>query len=281
MRLNASLLALIPHHLLQPDYIFQPNPDDYSYGSEIVKMPARLETFHEGEAAMRSMLKVPPARNPTAAGLPPSYGMRVVESPLVAVGTLDEQGRPWTTVWGGRRGFAEPVTQGVLGLNSSVDVQNDPVYRALWGGDEAAGRGGVVQPNGGQGKMMSALALDLETRDRVKLMGAMVAGSADVSGNALQMAFLVTGSLGNCPKYLNKKRVQPRLYDGDTEVVKPRDGEMMPQEAVDLLGRADMFFMSSTDGETMDTNHRGGPAGFVRVVRNEADEAVIVYPECK
>ncbi|OAA78994.1 FMN-binding split barrel [Akanthomyces lecanii RCEF 1005] len=238
-------------------------------------MPARLETFHEGETAMRSLLKVPPGRNPTAAGLPPSYGLRVVESPLVAVGTLDAAGQPWTTLWGGARGFAEPIAQDVLGLNSSVDAAHDPVYHALWGGDAA--RGGVVQPNGGRGKMMAALAVDLESRDRVKLMGSMVAGTREE--DKLQMAFLVTESLGNCPKYLNKKRVAPRAYGADTEVVEDKHGRVLPGEAVGLLDNADMFFLSSTDGNTMDTNHRGGPAGFVRVLKNEADEAVLVYPE--
>lgn len=41
-----------------------------------------------------------------------------------------------------------------------------------------------------------------------------------------------------------------------------------------------MFFMSSSDGsEDVDTNHRGGPAGFVRVISNDESGAVIVYPE--
>ena len=41
-----------------------------------------------------------------------------------------------------------------------------------------------------------------------------------------------------------------------------------------------MFFMSSSDGaEDVDTNHRGGPAGFVRLISNDESGAVIVYPE--
>ncbi|KAM3559096.1 hypothetical protein ARSEF4850_004286 [Beauveria asiatica] len=241
-------------------------------------MPGRLETLHEGEAAMRALLRVPLGRNPTAAGLPPHYALRVAASPLAAVGTLDAKGRPWTALWGGARGFAELIAPGVLGLNSSVDTAHDPVYQALWGGEEAV-RGGVVQPSDDAGKMMAALALDLESRDRVKLMGAMVAGSADVKINKLQMAFLVTESLGNCPKYLNRKRLQLREYGEDIEVIKSEQGRILPEQAIKLLDEADMFFLSSTDGASMDTNHRGGPPGFVRVLKNEADEAVLVYPE--
>ncbi|ATY58921.1 oxidoreductase FAD-binding domain-containing [Cordyceps militaris] len=271
MRVNSSILALIPQ-LLQPDRIFQPTTYSFPYG-QADSMPARIDTFHEGETAVRTLLKVPPGRNPTAAGLPASYAARVAASPLLAVGTLDAEGRPWTTLWGGAPGAAEPVAPDVLGVSTGVDTAHDPVYGALWG--DARGAGGVVQP----AKMAAALAIDLETRDRVKLMGAVVAGSADTTAGTLQMALLVQGSLGNCPKYLNRKRVAPRAYGPDTALLVAEDGRVLPTEATRLLDRADLFFLSSTDGETMDTNHRGGPPGFVRVLRNEADEAVIVYPE--
>ncbi|CZS95453.1 related to oxidoreductase, FAD-binding [Rhynchosporium graminicola] len=37
--------------------------------------------------------------------------------------------------------------------------------------------------------------------------------------------------------------------------------------------------MSSSNGSDIDTNHRGGPAGLVRVISNEESGAVIIYPE--
>jgi len=41
-----------------------------------------------------------------------------------------------------------------------------------------------------------------------------------------------------------------------------------------------MFFISSSNHELdMDTNHRGGPAGFVRLLSNEIDNCTLVYPE--
>lgn len=223
---------------------------------------------------MHRALKVPQYENPTIPGLPGRYAMRVIQSPLMALGTLDSEGRPWTSIWGGQRGFAQPVAPGVLGIGSNVDREYDPVYEALWEGE----RGMVVQHgNGDDGKMMAALAIDLETRDRVKLMGRMMAGAVTEGGYGIQMAMLVTGSLGNCPKYLNKKTVVP--HEPRPELVK--DGLPLTQEAIDLLGRADVFFLSSTDGETMDTNHRGGAPGFVRVARNDDGRVVLVYPECK
>jgi NAD(P)H-flavin reductase len=54
----------------------------------------------------------------------------------------------------------------------------------------------------------------------------------------------------------------------------------LPQAAVELLDKADLFFISSSNHKSdMDTNHRGGPPGFVRIHRNDENSLVLVYPE--
>ncbi|KAF5585910.1 oxidoreductase FAD-binding protein [Fusarium pseudocircinatum] len=242
-------------------------------------MPSATSEWHEGELAVQKQLKVPTRGNPTFPGLAPQYGMRVMQSPLVALGTLDSEGRPWATVWGGDRGFARPVAEGVLAFNSSVDTRHDPVFRALWDGidDEGVKEGAINRPNGGEGKGMAGLSIDLETRDRVKLVGNMIAGATVEEGKAVQMAMAVTESLGNCPKYLNKKDIVPN--EMAPELVS--DKLPLPQEALDLVAAADMFFLSSTNGVTMDTNHRGGSPGFMRIIKNEKDGLDLIYPECE
>ncbi|KAI6779271.1 uncharacterized protein J7T54_001001 [Emericellopsis cladophorae] len=223
---------------------------------------------------MHRLLHVPQSDDPTAMGLPPHYASRVRASPLVALGALDHQGRPWSTVWGGERGFAQKVAEDVVALNSVVDRRWDPVFEALWDGQDGESEA-VVQ---GNGRSMSGLSIDLETRDRVKLAGRMVAGAVakDQNETRVQMAMAVEGSLGNCPKYLNKKAVTPHHLD-DAELL----SSTLPlhPQAVDLLTRADLFFVSSTNGESLDTNHRGGPPGFVRILKNQEGEVVLVYPE--
>ncbi|KAM6520709.1 hypothetical protein FSOLCH5_005490 [Fusarium solani] len=240
-------------------------------------MPSAVSDFHPGERAMHQLLKVPRQGNPTIPGLPMRYGMRVMQSSLVALGTLDKAGQPWTTIWGGERGFARPVAENVLAFNSAVDTKNDPVFKAFWDGIDEDGiqQGAINRPNDGQGKGMAGLAIDLETRDRVKLAGNMVAGATVDGGKAIQMAMAVTESLGNCPKYLNKKDVV--LNEMEPELVS--ETLQLPKEALNLIASADMLFLSSTNGETMDTNHRGGSPGFIRVIKNEPDELELIYPE--
>ncbi|KAK4147437.1 uncharacterized protein C8A04DRAFT_34147 [Dichotomopilus funicola] len=233
--------------------------------------------WHSGELAVHKLLKVPTSsrQNPTNHGFPPAYGYRVTVSPLVAVGTLDDEGRPWTTIWGGERGFARPVAEGILGVQGLVDKTHDPVIQALLG---EAVDGEVYQPE--NIKLMSALSVDLETRDRVKMAGKMVVGSVASKSDSntvaeAQLAMHVQESLGNCPKYLNIKDIRAHI----PSPLLISSSLPLPTGALALIEQADMFFISSSNGQTMDTNHRGGPAGFVRVVSNTPDSVTLVYPE--
>lgn len=245
-------------------------------------MPSRVETeWHAGELAMHSALKLPArGHNPTAEGLPQRYHWRVAASALMALGTLDDRGRPWTTLWGGEAGFAQAVAENVIGVNSGTS-RFDPVFESLWG--KSGGGGDVVE----MGKLMSGLSVDLGTRDRVKLMGDAIAGAVvgdkeeeEDKGTRVQLAFHITGSLGNCPKYITKRDVVPHDTRG-AELVPSAAGLRLDEEALAVLAQADMFFISTTNGESMDTNIRGGKPGFVRVFRNEENELELVYPECE
>lgn len=57
------------------------------------------------------------------------------------------------------------------------------------------------------------------------------------------------------------------------------DSLPLPDEALTLLAKADLFFLTSGEGPHMSTNHRGGPPSFVRVMSNSAESVTIAYPE--
>ncbi|MFD6443829.1 pyridoxamine 5'-phosphate oxidase family protein [Promicromonospora sp. NPDC060204] len=253
--------------------------------------------WHPGEAAMHCLLGVPPQDNPTIPGLPSAYALWMARSPLLALGTVDRNDRIWTTVLGGRSGVIRPVAEGVMGLSSPAHLEPrgdadgagwtgfDPVLEALLSDtneDGAAGHGGE--------RMFAALAMNLEERTRVKLAGRMLRGvvlpdaaktpapdSESRTRVDVQMALAVDETLGNCPKYLNSKVVWP--HEASPRLVS--DSLPLTDEAVELIGRSDIFFLSSRHGtESMDTNNRGGAQGFVRVFSNSVDEGVsLVYPE--
>lgn len=238
--------------------------------------------WHEGELAMAKALKVPPMDNPTFPALSPQLANHLQIAPLIAIGTLDKQGRPWTTLWGGEKGISQPVAQGIIGIRTPVVGSHDPVVEELVGKDA----NGTVTREEGAGRMVAGLTIDLETRKRVKLFARMVAGALSLREDEatdakqhfaeVQLVLRIEQSLGNCPKYLNRKRIEPAI--SKPELIS--DSPQLPQQAIDLLAKADLFFVSSSNHEKdMDTNHRGGPRGFVRVVSNEASGAVLCYPE--
>jgi hypothetical protein len=131
--------------------------------------------FHEGEKFMHKKLHVPDNDNPSMPTLSPQAANMLQKAPLLAFGTLDREGRPWTTVWGGRAGFSQPVGNSMIGIRTPVAVELDPVVEALVGTNVK----GVIAREEGEGRSLSGLAIDLGTRKRVKIAGRMVAGSLD------------------------------------------------------------------------------------------------------
>ncbi|CAO2647701.1 Nn.00g086230.m01.CDS01 [Neocucurbitaria sp. VM-36] len=209
--------------------------------------------------------------------LTPQASFMLQHGPLLALGTLDSQSRPWTTLWGGSPGFSEPLGGGFIGTRTLVDGQNDPVVQALVGG---AVKGETMQPIAG-GKMVAGLAIDLMTRKRVKIAGRMVAGTmnevdvevgeADTKQTQIQLVTKIEQSLGNCPKYLNGYDIYPALVtakDVSQESSLTDEGEA-------LISNADTFFLTTSTEHDADTNHRGGPPGFVRIISSKQ----ILYPE--
>ncbi|KAL4886996.1 hypothetical protein BJY04DRAFT_44919 [Aspergillus karnatakaensis] len=227
--------------------------------------------WHDGESKMHKLLRVPYQDNPTVPFLSPAAGMLMKRCPLLAIGVLDQEARPWCSLWGGEEGFATPTSTSSFDIRTPVGITYDPVVENL-----------LLDSTRNGGKPVSFLAVDLESRRRVKLFGQISTGSLDVTegerigAGIAHLIVHIDGSLGNCPKYLNAKRIlpappQPKLIS-ETPQLHPG--------AIDLLDRADTLFISSANGaHDMDTNIRGGPSGFVRVLSNEASGAVIVYPE--
>ena len=160
--------------------------------------------FHEGEESMHSLLHVPNRDNPTSPGLAP-YAKRLLHiSSLLAIGTLDAEGRPWTTLLGGEPGFARSLGQSIVGVKTLVDRKFDPVIRHLLGDKQD----GEVLEEKADGRLVSALGIHLATRERVKLSGIMVAGALENLGSSsapdedrsgaaeVQLVFAIQQSIG-------------------------------------------------------------------------------------
>ena len=159
-----------------------------------------FRSFHEGETSLHQTLHIPERDNPTKPFLYPFAASVLQRSPLIALGAVDDQGRPWTTLWGGEPAFARPIAPSVVAIKSNVARSHDPVIDILLG---ASAPGEVVQ-GGEKGALMSGLAIDLDSRLRVKLSGRMIAGALQEpekdSGVAeVQLVMKIESSLGAYP----------------------------------------------------------------------------------
>ena len=126
---------------------------------------------------MHKLFNLSDMQNPTSSMLTPQAAFMLQRAPLLAIGTLDSESRPWTTIWGGSPEFSQPLGSGIIGTRTVVDGVNDPVVQALVGGTKKGDVVEGIQGANGTGKMVGGLAIDLMTRKRVKVFGRMVAGS--------------------------------------------------------------------------------------------------------
>ena len=233
--------------------------------------------WHDGESSIHHTLHVPEYDNPTSFGLNGAAGYMLQISSMLAVGTLDTEERPWTTLLGGEPGFARSFGTNVVGVKAIVGRKHDPVIETLLNTES-------------KGRALSALGIHLDSRNRVKLSGRFLGGGlidptdssennlSNEGGDAaeLQMAFAIERSLTNCPKYLNRKSLILTI----PKPVLASESVPLCEAAVGLLAKADLFFMSSSHHTAnMGTNHRGGPPGFVRLASNTKERTTLVYPE--
>lgn len=129
--------------------------------------------WHDGEKYMHSLLHVTEQDNPTSPGLSPYGSSIAMRSPLLALGTVDKAGRPWTTLLGGEPSFTRPLGRSMIGVQTLADRRYDPVLEILTDSE----RDGVTGEQAHDGLPVSGLPIDLVKRSRVKLSGRLIASA--------------------------------------------------------------------------------------------------------
>jgi predicted pyridoxine 5'-phosphate oxidase superfamily flavin-nucleotide-binding protein len=207
--------------------------------------------FHEGERALqeRSGERALAVRHGAMIGdaiMEPAAAFLSAQK-LLVIGSRAADGFPSVSLAFGEPGFVSALR------NDLVEIRLD---RAFLDRDEAS-RGGLLAD-----AEIGLLAIDLERRRRFRVNGRVE--RADDAAILVQ----VREAYPNCPKYIHRRRLTS---------VEPRPGGAAVRQfgrSLDAAGRAlveasDLFFIASlhpTRGA--DVSHRGGPAGFVRVVND-------------
>jgi hypothetical protein len=104
------------------------------------------------------------------------------------------------------------------------------------------------------------IAIDFNARRRVRINGTLTAAD----GRGLVVA--VDQAYGNCPQYIHRHDLDAAVAAGTAAPGFQRASSLTP-EAQALIAASDTVFLGTTHPTRgNDASHRGGPAGFVRVM---------------
>lgn len=222
----------------------------------------RRSPWHEGERLMHRRLGIAEQMEQHGGRairdfMPEQHRDFYGQLPFVLVGAVDANGAPWVTLLQGRPGLVSSPDPKLLRITARPGV-GDPVGPAV-----------------AAGCAVGILGIELHTRRRNRINGTVV--RSDHEGLAVQ----VGQAFGNCPQYIKTRTVSWAGSPGSQLAIAVERMAAPDAEAVALITAADTFFVTSyadLDGSpqqrAVDTSHRGGRPGFVRI-----DGKVLTIPD--
>ncbi len=169
----------------------------------------------------------------------------VEQQPLAVLGSVDDAENIWASVLVGTPGFMTVPDERTIELNLTMVSRShqDP----FWTNIEHDAQVGM-------------LVIDLGTRRRLRVNGRM---SRTRDGLRLEVA----ESYPNCPKYVSRRHLTALVVEDADRSWEQRYGRSLELEQQSFIRSADTFFVASAHPERgVDTSHRGGNRGFVRVL---------------
>ena len=211
--------------------------------------PIVNEPFHDGEIAIQDRAGERELARRHGAGiwsrLVPGALPFLARQRLLAVSAAGDDGQLWTSVWGGEPGFV-----------MSADGHSVTIRRSL----TQASHDDPVLARIAIGRDLGMLAIELQSRRRLRINGSIEAISAD------QIDIHIRESFSNCPKYIQRR--QPSDVSSTSSNRRSGErGQHIDAERRALLERADTAFVGSVHAARgADVSHRGGAPGFIEVV---------------
>jgi len=220
-------------------------------------MLAATPAFHDGEVALQRAAGV--AERMARVGpqvirgyMPEQHREFFTLLPFVIAGSVDASARPLASLLAAPPGFAFSPDPQSLRLDA-LPLDGDPL-------------GPRLVP----GAPLGLLGIQPHTRRRNRTNGHV--RERDAAGFTLD----VDQSFGNCPKYITPREA---VYVGSAWRGGARESTHLEPSQRTWLGAADTFFLASAHpavfqpearAHGVDVSHRGGPAGFVHFIDDDA-----------
>src|SRR5262249_41956639 len=160
---------------------------------------------------------------------------------LLGVSIAGDDGQLWTSLWAGAPGFvhSEDGQRVEIEMSQAQASSFDP-----------------ARPRAIAGRDIGMLAIEFESRRRLRINGTIEAHSGD-------LVVLVRESVGNCPKYIQRRQSHDASPPASF-VAHGERGDLLNGSARELVERADTAFVGSLNpARGVDTSHRGGSPGFI------------------
>jgi hypothetical protein len=206
--------------------------------------------YHEGELAVQELTGDRELAERHGAGIAssimPGAWPFLARQELLVLAAAGEGGDMGTSIWFGRRGFAESRDEG-----GTLFVDRSQVFPL-----DVDPAGELLRP----GAAVGVLAIELETRKRLRVNGTVR------TFDSARLEVDVREALPNCPKYISKRHLAPpgEVTPGPHPVVR---GTELDAPRIATIQRTDTLFVGSLHPKRgADASHRGGAPGFVQVV---------------
>ena len=197
--------------------------------------------------------------------------------PYISLGTLDGKGRPWASLLVTRSATEDAVGIALTAANElglvSLTSQQDPFVRAL------------VQHHASSPDdhmLFAGVGVDFTNRRRNKIAGRVRSFDTGTPGY-LKLQLSSDQHLGNCPKYITVRTLEPHprtpvvAYDRFEDIE-----ESLSAVCKAIVAEASTVFLATKHDRTsndearderdMGLNHRGGAPGFVRIYEEKRSQ---------
>ena len=210
------------------------------------------DAFHEGERAMQALAgetaiaerNVAMLRDAVIGGARPFIAKQF----MAAIGSVDAAGAVWASLVFGKPGFLHTEDGRAIAVDVPAKERDsaDPVWENLAANPE-----------------LGMLFIEPGSRRRYRVNGTVLCFDAQGFNVAVHEAF------PNCPKYIQRRELRQLGEPGVP--AQSAHGTLLRGTVDRIVAQADTLFVASRHEDAgVDVSHRGGPAGFVRIVNETA-----------
>ena len=213
------------------------------------------EIFHSGELEVQALAGVQDIASRVGQSIrstiSPAARDFLRSQPVAILGSIDAVGRVWASLLSGEPGFMQAVSEQALQIKA-CPFPGDPIKENLMRNDH-----------------VGMIVIEFATRRRMRLNGrAEVLSEGSIYIHTSQV-------YTNCPKYIRARGWEKTAAHPGTPPIIKRTSHLS-SDMRRLIERSDTFFIASSHPESgVDASHRGGPPGFIHILK----ENLLAWPD--